>query len=507
MSDPNPQFDVFLSHNSRDKSTVRRLGTALKRRGLTVWLDEWELIPGRAWHDAVEVIIKTTKSAVVIVGENGLGPWEQPEMRACLNEFVKRKLPVIPVLLPNTPHEPDLPLFLQTFTWVDLRKGLTKAGLDRLEWGITGAKPVTSTEPIEQDSAFPTITKSQRSPLKTTTVHESPIISYPARSPEAIDDTSMPGKGDKTNVAATLKPLQVQSQSRHFRLIKKYYAVIIIFMVVIGSSFHDYLSNSFAALPVKQARLLAFETSHENGRFMKFAEKADLSFGDVRAQTVGQLDTLTRAVEASEPSGFVARLFTSRHQKNMVAAQVREVAKSLEEIEENELDFSDFKNVAGKVSEIFRLSQGDFANSCQFSATFEDELRRSLRVSRNRLKGSLEYFELSMQKEASHDDLVVIAASSCEDCRDMFLGLCFIMFSDGYRDRILPSSELTEIVALQEKSMGLLQQLQDQLTSNEESIWNKKIGDYVNNNRHRMAVIEKLINNDLGGAARILAAK
>ena len=32
--------------------------------------------------------------------------------------------------------EPDLPLFLQAFTWVDLRRGLRKEGLARLERGI-----------------------------------------------------------------------------------------------------------------------------------------------------------------------------------------------------------------------------------------------------------------------------------------------------------------------------------------------------------------------------------
>jgi hypothetical protein len=38
-------FDVFLSHNSNDKPSVKALGTALKQRGLSVWLDEWELRP------------------------------------------------------------------------------------------------------------------------------------------------------------------------------------------------------------------------------------------------------------------------------------------------------------------------------------------------------------------------------------------------------------------------------------------------------------------------------
>ena len=40
------QFDVFLSHNSSDKPTVRQLAEELTRRGLTVWLDEDELRPG-----------------------------------------------------------------------------------------------------------------------------------------------------------------------------------------------------------------------------------------------------------------------------------------------------------------------------------------------------------------------------------------------------------------------------------------------------------------------------
>ena len=138
------KFDTFLSHNSNDKPTVRQLAEALKRRGLNVWLDEWELIPGRPWQEALEKIIRTTMSAVVAVSKDGLGPWETPEMRACLAQFVERKLPVIPVLLPGAGAQPELPLFLQAFTWVDLRQGLTEDGLDRLQWGITGVKPGTA---------------------------------------------------------------------------------------------------------------------------------------------------------------------------------------------------------------------------------------------------------------------------------------------------------------------------------------------------------------------------
>jgi len=134
-------FDTFLSYNSQDRPIVRQLADALVARGLRPWLDERELVPGRPWQEALEQIIQTTKTAAVLFGPAGLGPWEEPEMWACLSEFVNRKLPVIPVLLPGAPQQPNLPLFLKAFTWVDLRSGFSDDGLDRLVWGITGQKP------------------------------------------------------------------------------------------------------------------------------------------------------------------------------------------------------------------------------------------------------------------------------------------------------------------------------------------------------------------------------
>ena len=139
-----PQIDVFLSYNSNDKPTVRQLAEALEARGITVWLDEEQLVPGRPWQEALEKVIETVRTVAVLVGDDGLGPWEIPEMRACLSEFVDRHLPVIPVLLPDAPARPQLPLFLRGFTWVDLRGGLTETSLDRLQWGITGIKPEQS---------------------------------------------------------------------------------------------------------------------------------------------------------------------------------------------------------------------------------------------------------------------------------------------------------------------------------------------------------------------------
>ena len=159
-------FDVFLSHNSRDKPAVKSLGTALKKRGLTVWLDEWELRPGLTWQDALEDIVTGCKSATVCFGGSGVGPWEEPEMQALLRRFVSDKkignvVPIIPVLLPGAPADVKLPLFLEAFTWVDLRNGLTPDGLERLRWGITGEKPLENAPTVCLAKVTPDLRKAR----------------------------------------------------------------------------------------------------------------------------------------------------------------------------------------------------------------------------------------------------------------------------------------------------------------------------------------------------------
>jgi len=142
MSEPSkPGFDVFLSHNSQDKPSVRRLKERLEERGLTVWFDEDELRPGIPWQRLLEEGIRASKSVLVLVGGDGLGPWEIEEMEAALQLAVRNKLVVVPVLLPSAPGKVDLPMFLGNRTWVDLRPRITSQKLDRLVWGITGQRP------------------------------------------------------------------------------------------------------------------------------------------------------------------------------------------------------------------------------------------------------------------------------------------------------------------------------------------------------------------------------
>jgi superfamily I DNA/RNA helicase len=98
-----PPFHVFLSHNSQDKPIVREIRRFLQERELRSWIDEEDLTPGRSWQEEIERILTSVPVVAVLVGQDGLGPWERPEMRVALSQYVKRRMPVIPVLLPGAP--------------------------------------------------------------------------------------------------------------------------------------------------------------------------------------------------------------------------------------------------------------------------------------------------------------------------------------------------------------------------------------------------------------------
>jgi hypothetical protein len=135
------EFDVFLCHNWADKASVRRIADRLEQHGILPWLDERELPPGQPWQQLLEKQIARIRSAAVFVGAAGVGPWQEQELYGFLREFVSRRSPVIPVLLPDAPDKPELPIFLKAMTWVDFRLQDPEP-LSRLIWGITGQRPV-----------------------------------------------------------------------------------------------------------------------------------------------------------------------------------------------------------------------------------------------------------------------------------------------------------------------------------------------------------------------------
>jgi hypothetical protein len=140
----NQHFDVFLAHNSQDKPQVRAIAHTLKRRGLTVWLDEEQIPPGRPFQDVIQQALQNVSCAAIFIGSGGLGKWQILESRSLLTRFVNADIPVIPVLLPGVEGIPEHLLFLQELNYVKFENGINDfEAFDKLEAGIR-QKPVKS---------------------------------------------------------------------------------------------------------------------------------------------------------------------------------------------------------------------------------------------------------------------------------------------------------------------------------------------------------------------------
>jgi hypothetical protein len=139
------EFDVFLAYNSKDAAAVVRLAELLESRGIRPWIDRLHLPPGVLVSSEIARILPTIRAVAVIVGEPGIGRWEQLEMATAIRQFVEQDHKVIPVLLPGAQGLHGLPSFLRELRAVKFEQHVEEpVVLDELQWGITGVRPRAS---------------------------------------------------------------------------------------------------------------------------------------------------------------------------------------------------------------------------------------------------------------------------------------------------------------------------------------------------------------------------
>jgi formylglycine-generating enzyme required for sulfatase activity len=148
MSSIGPKrYDAFLSYNSQDALAVQEVAKRLKDEGLGLYLEEWQLAPGREFQPALAQGLNESKTCVVFLGPNDLGPWQEQELQVAIDKGVRDKeFNVIPVLLPGAerPRRGDVAHldFLINRSWVEFLKTVDdKRAIERLVWGIKGKKP------------------------------------------------------------------------------------------------------------------------------------------------------------------------------------------------------------------------------------------------------------------------------------------------------------------------------------------------------------------------------
>jgi hypothetical protein len=141
---PSESYDAICLFNSSDRDTVNQIIQSLQKRNLNIWVDETYLRPGLPTHDAIDAALKSSRVAIVCVGQAGFGPYQEWENAAAIDEAIHRGMLLITVLLPGVSGDviKDLQFPLKRSRPVQFKMAPTEQdALDLLEWGITGKKP------------------------------------------------------------------------------------------------------------------------------------------------------------------------------------------------------------------------------------------------------------------------------------------------------------------------------------------------------------------------------
>jgi hypothetical protein len=124
------QFDLFLSHNSKDKAQIEMLAEKLlEDASLRCWLDVWSIPAATDWEQELEQAMQQCGAAAIAIGRSGWGRYHRLEAWAMIQRANREEgFRLLPVLLDGmTPQEvPDEMLRgyferMQCVSW----KGLT----------------------------------------------------------------------------------------------------------------------------------------------------------------------------------------------------------------------------------------------------------------------------------------------------------------------------------------------------------------------------------------------
>jgi len=93
--------DLFLSHSHADKLFVRHLADDCQQRGVTVWVDEAELLVGDSLIQKIQSAIDRSHFFTVVVSANSVNSaWVQKELEQALeSEISSKSVRVLPIVL------------------------------------------------------------------------------------------------------------------------------------------------------------------------------------------------------------------------------------------------------------------------------------------------------------------------------------------------------------------------------------------------------------------------
>src|SRR3954470_8200637 len=133
---------VFVCYARQDGSFVSALARKLKERGVSVWLDWWNIAPGSDWDQSIDAALHSCTHFLIVLSPTSVASLEvRGELRTALNEHKS----IVPVLYQRC----AIPRQLQLVEYIDFTSSSIddRDALDQVVTVLKAPASVVAQEP------------------------------------------------------------------------------------------------------------------------------------------------------------------------------------------------------------------------------------------------------------------------------------------------------------------------------------------------------------------------
>jgi type I restriction enzyme R subunit len=150
---PHPPADnrhIFISHSNEDAAVADKVRLALESAGLTTWICSRDIQAGQTWAGAISDGLERSGALVLLFTASAN---RSDHVLREVDLAVKRKVPILPVRLDDTPLSTDIEYYINVAHWISATDGHIDPHLGKI---ATGCSILLGGSKTEQAAAFPT---------------------------------------------------------------------------------------------------------------------------------------------------------------------------------------------------------------------------------------------------------------------------------------------------------------------------------------------------------------
>ena len=122
---------TFICYARYDLTFVLKLATALRDRGIPIWIDQWCIEPGADWNEAIDAALHACANFLIVLSPEAVA---SDEVRGELTVALSTHKHVIPVMHRPLQRPSEIPRQLRLRQWIDFTQStqVSEASLDLL---------------------------------------------------------------------------------------------------------------------------------------------------------------------------------------------------------------------------------------------------------------------------------------------------------------------------------------------------------------------------------------